>query len=388
MQCTRTQRIFWSISIIVLLMLMVSSVALASSPEQEEPPPPDEETGPIPPLEPPEVLPPGEGEVAELEGAMLQEVQAAPAAEINYQGFLTDAGGSPLDGEYDIGFSLHTTSGGGGTAVWGPEVHLDVPVNKGLFHVTLGRNAHFDLADFGDQLYLQVQVGSTILPRQMFRAVPYAMGLVNGATVRGASADETDYGFSVFNDGGRGIHANAKGDGSYAIYSDDVVFSAEGYAGPLTYLWVPGTDLELYYGDVGLAVIDYSQYGLARIDASANGQSVWGILPVQLDRPYGRNYRLLNIALYYKVVAPSSITDVVVQGRNFNNGDFLEVEVSNADGASTTYAVYSIPIDPPFVINSQQTVTNLLVKGTTGTPNGQNGFIDIYGMRLTLDSNY
>lgn len=386
MRCTRTRRIFWSISMVILL-LMVSSVALAGSPEQEEPPPPDTETGPVPPLEPPEVLPLAEGEEAELEGAMLQAVQAAPAAEINYQGFLTDAGGSPLDGEYDIAFTLFTTPTNG-TAVWGPEVHLDVPVSKGLFHVALGRTAPFEVADFADQLYLEVQVGATTLPRQMFRAVPYAMGLVTGARVEGATAAETGYGLLVINGGGRGIYADAKGNGLISVYSADRVYSSEGYAGPLTYLWAPGTSLESHSSNLSQAVIRRFEYGLTRIDSLVTNVQLQGVLPLQLERPYGRSYRLTHITLYYKVGAPSRITSVEVQGRNFNTGAPLDIAESITDGTATIYAAYNITVDPPFVINAEQSATNLLITATSGTPNGENGFIDIYGARLTLESSY
>lgn len=243
MRFTRTRRILGSISIVILLLLMVTSVVLADSHEQEEPPPPDTETGPIPPIEPPEVLAPGEGEEADLEGAMLQAVQAAPAAQINYQGFLTDVGGSPLDGQYDITFTLYDAPANG-TAAWGPEVHVGVPVIDGLFHVALGTITPLEITDFGAQLYLEVKVGTTTLPRQMFRAVPYAMGLVTGARVHGATASESAYGLSVANSGGRGIYVDAKANGGYALYSADVIYSSEGYAGPTTTVWVPGTSLQ------------------------------------------------------------------------------------------------------------------------------------------------
>lgn len=378
-------RVIWSFGLIATLLL-VSSTALASSPAQDEPPPPDTETGPVPPLEPPEVLPPGEGESEEMAPANVQAVQAAPGALLNYQGYLTNAAGAPLSGDHDMTFHLFAGESGG-VPLWGPELHAAVPVNKGLFQVVLGSLAPLDPGLFDQQLYLETTVGSTALPRQALHAAPYAMSLLPGAQVVGNTSSETAYVLSVTNNGGRGIYANAKDNGSIAIYSADRIYSAEGYSGPDTVAWAPGNNLAVYVNDVANGHIAQYGAGLARVSMDADNVTVQVTLPVQLERPYGRAYRLTHVSLYYKVGAPSYIDEVRVQGRNYNTNDVV-AEISTDDGTSATYAKYDVVVDPPIEINASQAVSNIWINLKSGTPNGQNGYVDIFAARLTLDSNY
>jgi hypothetical protein len=375
-------RLIWGIGLIAALLL-ISSTALASSPTQEDPPP-DTETGPVPPLEPPEVIPPGEGE--EMAPAAVQAVQAAPGALLNYQGYLTNAAGAPLSGAHDMTFHLFAGESGG-VAVWGPELHAAVGVSKGLFQVVLGSLTPLNPSLFDQQLYLETTVGSTALPRQALHAAPYALSLVLGAEVEGSSSSETDYALSITNNGGRAIYANAKDNGRIAIYSADRVHSAEGYSGPDTVAWAPGNNLQVYAFDTSEGHIDQYGAGLARVSMDADNETVQVSLPVQIERPYGRAYRLTHVTLYYKVGAPSYIDEVQIEGRNYNTNAVVE-EISAIDGASATYAQYNVVVDPPIEINASQAVSNIWLILKSGTPNGQNGYVDIFAARLTLDSSY
>ena len=55
---------------------------------------------------------------------------------INYQGHLTDTGGTPLDGEYELAFKIYRDSLEV-TPMW-TEIHPSVDVDEGLFSVILG----------------------------------------------------------------------------------------------------------------------------------------------------------------------------------------------------------------------------------------------------------
>ncbi len=95
---------------------------------------------------------------------------------INYQGHLTDGGGTPLDGDFDLWFTIY-----GDSVAWTPylwsEKHQAVPVEAGLFSVILGAQSPFTDAVFsGGECWLSINVGADpeILPRMRFTAVPWA----------------------------------------------------------------------------------------------------------------------------------------------------------------------------------------------------------------------
>ncbi len=98
------------------------------------------------------------------------------ATTINYQGRLADSGGTPLDGTYGMSFSLWDADTGG-SLVWGPENHLAVPVNEGLFSVGLGSQTTGGIPTnvWDSGRYLEISVGGeTLAPRELIRSVPIA----------------------------------------------------------------------------------------------------------------------------------------------------------------------------------------------------------------------
>jgi hypothetical protein len=112
---------------------------------------------------------------------------AAPAAQadvvsptISYQGRLLDSGGNPVDGTPVITFSLYAEATCG-SPLW--QEWLSVPVDDGLFHVTLAPpTALFD----GRALWLGVHVQgdpAELAPRQQLLPAPYALSLRPGALV-------------------------------------------------------------------------------------------------------------------------------------------------------------------------------------------------------------
>src|SRR5687767_12598665 len=78
--------------------------------------------------------------VAALMGAsrLLAEVTASDSVPeiVNYQGFLTDAGGNPISSTVTLQFRIWDASSGG-NQVW-TETHNNVPVSRGYFSVLLG----------------------------------------------------------------------------------------------------------------------------------------------------------------------------------------------------------------------------------------------------------
>ena len=106
---------------------------------------------------------------------------ALVAGKINYQGRLTDTGGTPLDGTYPMRFEIYD-SVTGPTLLWDSGL-VSVDVDQGLFNVELAVDPH----DFnGQALWLRINVdGDWLLPRQELVPVPYALSLRPGAQIVG-----------------------------------------------------------------------------------------------------------------------------------------------------------------------------------------------------------
>ncbi|UCF05013.1 MAG: hypothetical protein JSV33_13990 [bacterium] len=93
---------------------------------------------------------------------------------LNYQGVLTDAGGTVVpDGTYSIVFSIYNVSSGG-SSLWS-ETHGTVQVTKGIFNVILGSISPIPL-DFDDQYYLGISVEgeAELSPRVQLTSSAYA----------------------------------------------------------------------------------------------------------------------------------------------------------------------------------------------------------------------
>ena len=102
---------------------------------------------------------------------------------INYQGRLTDAQGNPLNGAYNLKFTLWDAETGG-NQLWS-EDHPAVAVTDGLFQIALGNTNHITsdvltpplspTESFFD-VYLEITVdGQEIVPRVALTSAPYAM---------------------------------------------------------------------------------------------------------------------------------------------------------------------------------------------------------------------
>jgi len=110
---------------------------------------------------------------------------AAVPQTINYQGYLTDSGGTPIDATVQITFSLYNVATGG-TALW-TETQSSVTVSDGIYSVILGSVTPINLS-FDEQYYLGIKVGTDgeMTPGQALTSVPYAF-----------SSNETDYAYDV-----------------------------------------------------------------------------------------------------------------------------------------------------------------------------------------------
>jgi hypothetical protein len=125
--------------------------------------------------------------------------QAPPAVplQISYQGYLTASTGQPVTGPTTLTVRLYAAPTGG-DPLW-QEMHENVAVTNGVFHVMLGSDAYLSVLVFDTARYLSVQAGSDaeMTPRQVLGAAPFAIQaqqanqLAPGATVPGSQVTGT-----------------------------------------------------------------------------------------------------------------------------------------------------------------------------------------------------
>lgn len=89
-------------------------------------------------------------------------VHAAVPHQINYQGFLTNPGGTPLNATVSIVFTFYDGAALGANQLY-TETHATVAVTNGVFDVLIGpqQAAQFSLLAFDVPCWLGVKVGRT-----------------------------------------------------------------------------------------------------------------------------------------------------------------------------------------------------------------------------------
>ena len=98
--------------------------------------------------------------------------QAAIPQQINYQGYLTNAAGVPVNSTVNMSFRIYGVSTGG-TSLW-TETQNNVPVTQGVYNVILGSQAAIALS-FDVPYFLEIEIGGEVLsPRKAITSVGYA----------------------------------------------------------------------------------------------------------------------------------------------------------------------------------------------------------------------
>lgn len=135
---------------------------------------------------------------------ILGTVEAQVPAKINYQGYLKNISGNPVNGPVLMRFALYDVITGG-TALWSET--QTVSVENGIYNVVLAQHVPLNLTE-PRPYYLGVSVGSDaeMSPRQEFTSVPYALF---------AAHPDNDWTLSEGN-------MYAKLPGSVYLYDDDI----------------------------------------------------------------------------------------------------------------------------------------------------------------------
>ncbi len=117
---------------------------------------------------------------------------AAVPGSLDYQGYLSDPAGAPIDVDTSIEFSIYSVESGG-TPLWSET--LLVPVESGLFSVTLGSPANpCPPGLFETPLWIGIDVAGDgeMLPRRALTSAAFSFRAEDADTLQGRSAADLD----------------------------------------------------------------------------------------------------------------------------------------------------------------------------------------------------
>ena len=343
------RRVFVVVTLfLVLVMTALFVLPLTTSPALARPlldEPADEQEEPGQPIEP-AVFP--DDPVPDQEDGDRAGVGAAVYIlnpTMNYQGFLTDSGGSPVNDTLDFTVSLWDQPGvGAGNRMWGEEVHNNVTVADGLFSLALGSNVALNVPDFRSHLVLEIEVGGTTLPRQLLRGVPYAMTLAPGAQIGGSThtrpmIDVLQYGKNF------AIWAQEESPAWHYGLGADRIYSSEGYAsGGDSFLWVPGN---LAFSENTGVTLDPQFSGILRVDCTAVGNKSFGFFVTIPGQLYGHDVVIEEVRVYYYVTHARSPVYLSQVWKLNEDGTPEMIADEPDDQDSTTYTSFEVAMDPP-----------------------------------------
>ena len=111
----------------------------------------------------------------------------APDSELSYSGLLTDSAGTPRASTDDILVQIFAAQTGGAALCGNTATNVDLAASLGRFRVPLQAACADAVRDNGN-VWAQVKVGTTTLPRQKLGASPYAVSARNAQ-----EADRADF---------------------------------------------------------------------------------------------------------------------------------------------------------------------------------------------------
>lgn len=148
---------------------------------------------------------------------------------MNFQGRLTDAGGTPVaDGSYSVTFAIYDDSVGG-SQVWTET--QSVTTTDGLFSVLLGEASPLANIDFGGiARYLAIKVGADpeMAPRSRLASEPFAYRV---ATVDGAGGGTINSSVSITPTGSPSSQPNLHVSGTNGAIGDHAAIEANADSG-------------------------------------------------------------------------------------------------------------------------------------------------------------
>jgi hypothetical protein len=304
---------------------------------------------------------------------------SGPQPLVGYQGYLTNASGTPITGTKNITFKLYQS--GGNTLIW-EETHATVNVNKGMFNVELGSVTAFDPAIYAQPLDLEIIVDAQALtPRQKLVGSPYAMTLVADAVVASNSVDHDKPSLTVANHvNGTALGLASTVDSGYLIRGCVTDTTARGCS---TQVFLVKSDGQIYSAatskiavsplkmvhNVSHTSLEFRAHenGYITLRPAATGSLVYSYLPVDLPSTlYGTQNKLASAELCYKVTNTASfITEVHVRNTK-GDGSLLTLISNVTDRKNTTWSCFTITPASPVAIDGPVMIAFRYTFGGTG----------------------
>ncbi|MCP3888150.1 MAG: hypothetical protein GY702_04660 [Desulfobulbaceae bacterium] len=161
---------------------------------------------------------------------LCSNVFATPPQSINYQAYLTDSAGLPVNETPAITFRIYDAVTGG-SLLWSDV--LAVPVINGIFSVQLGTPANpLPVASMNNPIWLGVEIGvdGEAVPRKLFSSTTNAFQAEDSNTLGGKTEAELQDRVSDFCEAGQSISAIAA-DGTVSCEPDDnTTYSGHNFA--------------------------------------------------------------------------------------------------------------------------------------------------------------
>lgn len=232
---------------------------------------------------------------------------AVPAT-IPFQGRLTDASGTPLNGSFSIRFSLWTLASGG-VEVWN-ETQPTVTVTNGLFNVDLGSVTALTPGILsGADRFLEIKVGTdaAMTPRQHLGATAYAFRTGDAAGIAAAHSTSPV--------------GNVAAGATVNTCSQTVTFPTAGVA--IVSTWVS------WETDNGASVTSQSQMGISETSGGFDGQTEYFAILTTNSSGGGYTADVTPLVRFYNVTAGTHTYYTVVNhqvGAFFHHGTYMTVQ--------------------------------------------------------------
>jgi hypothetical protein len=294
---------------------------------------------------------------------------------------LTDDGGVPLDGVYELTFRLYDVESGGAALCADTN---SVSVVDGLFSSSMDY-CYDDL--YGQKVWLGVEVGNDgeMTPRQPIYPVPYALSLRPGAEIRGSNSSTPT--LSAYNSNGMAIHSSGyigvRGVGGINQGSAGVIGQGTGYG---IGVWAESTSSTALYATSDSGTTIYAggtgvikstadtEIAVSPLNMIANYESIGDVeflpagaymevrpvtsglqyvyIPVTLpSRLFGTATKFKSVRVCYRCDQAASFISSTIIGTPTDEGLVGDSATDYTDRENTDWDCYPVAAATPFTIN-------------------------------------